>query len=247
MKIALVYSGQPRNIKECFPNHVKTFIQGYISDQPAKVNIEAINPGCEIDIFAHIWYDEKWINNWFWDARPYLGKWETGIKEYIIDNWKPKGIIFCEPKEFSIPGIESDVRFSYPMNNTLSMFYSLECANKLKKDYEIEKGFQYDYVVRLRTDQLFVSPIGPLVNYERDNLHIWSRKIHLDYGIHDHFAFGSSPIMDKYSDVYSNFIELCKMGAAVNPECILGYNVQIRHKIPVQRHDWIYRVWRDMF
>ena len=57
MKIALVYSGQPRDIKECFPNHWETFWK--------------TNEGCEVDVFAHMWNDE---GGYFWDDHKVRGK-----------------------------------------------------------------------------------------------------------------------------------------------------------------------------
>jgi len=52
-KVALIYSGQPRHLKECFENHRSTFWDA--------------NPDAEIDVFAHIWYDEAWVGSYFWD------------------------------------------------------------------------------------------------------------------------------------------------------------------------------------
>jgi hypothetical protein len=59
-----------------------------------------------------------------------------------------------------------------------------------------------------------------------DVLNEWA---HVDHGINDHFAFGSSELMNKYLDVYDNFVEICEMGAGMNPECIIGFNAQKRH------------------
>lgn len=235
-KIALVYSGQPRHVKECHSNHIDTFYKA--------------NPNFEIDVFAHIWYDEKKIGAYYRDDYKKAGRWDSGSKECIMDNWKPKGIIFEKPKEFSAPdGIVPNPRFICPANHFLSMFYSLECANTLKKEYENKNNFKYDCVVRLRTDEVFLNPIV-MLDYNLSSINVLKEWAHIEYGLNDHFAFGSSELMDKYSDVYTNFEMICKMGAAVdlpntNPECLLGYNAQIRHKLPITKNEWQYKLWSD--
>ena len=56
-KLALLYSGQPRHLRECHENHVKNFHQ----------------EGWDVDVFAHIWYDESWVGAYFWDQYKYRG------------------------------------------------------------------------------------------------------------------------------------------------------------------------------
>ena len=147
-KIALLYSGQPRHLKEAFPNHHDTFWKP--------------NNSYQIDVFAHMWYDEKWIGNYFWDQYKDRGRWEADLKEFMQDNWNPKAITFEEPKEFEPEDIVPDPRFPHPVNNIISQFYSISQANNLKKKYEDENNFKYDVVVRLRTDEYFQRPIGCL-------------------------------------------------------------------------------------
>ena len=231
-KIALIYSGQPRHLKECSSNHYETFYKA--------------NPDHEIDVFAHIWYDEKWIGNYFWDQYKDRGRWEADLKEYMIKKWNPKRINYEAPKEFVPEGIEPDPRFPHPVNNIISMFYSVFQANEMKKQYEEEHDFKYDCVIRLRTDEYFMTPIGCIDNYDMNVVNVLNEWAHLDYGINDHFAFGSSELMDKYLDVYNNFVEICEMGAAVNPECLIGFNAQVYHKLPIAKHNWHYKLWRDV-
>ena len=75
-KIALLYSGQPRHLKEAFPNHHDTFWKP--------------NNSYQIDVFAHMWYDEKWIGNYFWDQYKDRGRWEADLKEFMQDNWNQR-------------------------------------------------------------------------------------------------------------------------------------------------------------
>ena len=65
----MIYSGQPRHLKECFENHRSTFWDA--------------NPDAEIDVFAHIWYDEAWVGSYFWDQYKDRGRWEADLKDFV--------------------------------------------------------------------------------------------------------------------------------------------------------------------
>ena len=228
-KLALIYSGQPRHLRECYENHHSNFYQ----------------PGWDVDVFAHIWYDESWVGSYFWDQYKDRGRWDAELIPYMKEKWQPKALEFEEPKEFESDW-QPDPRFPHPVNNIISMFYSLERANDLKINYEEEHGFKYDCVVRLRTDEFFFRNIGFLDGYNLDTINVFKEFAHLDYGINDHFAFGRSDLMDKYLSVCSNLSTIIEEGAAINPETLIGWNAQKHHKLPVSKYDFGYRLWRDM-
>ena len=229
-RLALIYSGQPRHLKECYQNHISNF--------------HKINPEWEIDTFAHIWYRENNDGSYFSDQFKDRGQWDYDLKTFIYEQWKPKKIQLEEPKEFE-SNWEPDKRFPHPINNIISMFYSLEKANRLKQAYEEEKEFKYDCSIRLRTDEFFKKPIGPISNYPLDTINILNEFAHLEYGINDHFAFGNSKDMDKFMNVYSNLDNIIEEGAAINPETLLGYNAIKYHKLKITKHHFSYCLWRD--
>lgn len=231
MKIALLYSGQPRHLKECSLNHKSTFFES--------------NPDSKIDIFGHIWYDKNLSGSQFWGDYKTRGMWENNTVELIRELWSPVSLKIESPKTFDSDLI-SDPRFCHPIQNIISMLYSMNEVNQLKCEHEQKNGFRYDRVVRLRTDEFFRTPIGPLEKYDPDYLHILSEGAHLSYGINDHFALGTSDIMDKYMTVYENLYKLVSMGAAVNPECLVGFNASIFHKLKIKTHNWSYILWRDL-
>ena len=68
----MIYSGQPRHLKECFENHRSMFWDA--------------NPDAEIDVFAHIWYDEAWVGSYFWDQYKDRGRWEADLKDFMVDS-----------------------------------------------------------------------------------------------------------------------------------------------------------------
>lgn len=230
-KIALLYSGEPRHVKECHTNHIETFWKA--------------NPNTQIDVFAHIWYSHDMNGKYFWNEYKNRGHYEIDVGNFILTTLQPKKLIFQKPKTFLVKNIISDSRFPHPINNILSMFYSIDKVNKLKKEYEKINNFQYNCVVRLRTDEYFQSNIGQLSEYNLNSINVLNEYAHVEHGLNDHFAFGSSDIMDKYLDVYKNINELNDLGAEINPECLIGFNAQKKYKLPITKNNWKYLLWRD--
>jgi hypothetical protein len=232
-KIALLYSGQPRDIKECYKNHLQVIWED--------------NKEHKIDVFAHIWYDKE---SYFWESYKNRGKWESWMKQYMMDSWEPKYIEFEEPKEFVSDVWEPNPKCPHPINNTISMFYSLYKSNQMKKRYEDENDFKYDCVVRLRTDTFFKSRIGSFFDYNLDEINLKSVPgtgyAHTEYGVEDQFAFAKSELMDKYFDVYENLDTIIESGSIINPETLLGWNIQIYNKVPVKKHNFNHILWRDV-
>ena len=62
-RLALIYSGQPRHLRECHENHIKNFYQ----------------EGWDVDVFAHVWYDKSWVGAYFWDQYKDRGRWDAEL------------------------------------------------------------------------------------------------------------------------------------------------------------------------
>ena len=230
-RLALLYSGQPRHLKECRQNHF--------------LNFHEANPEWQIDIFAHIWHEKNKSGSYFSDKYKNRGQWDDDLIQFINDKWQPKKIVIEAPKKFKSHWTP-DKRFPHPINNIVSMFYSLEKANKLKQEYEDNKNFKYDCVVRLRTDEFFKNPIGNMNNYRLNTINILDEFAHLSYGVNDHFAFGNSSNMDKFLNVYSNLSTIINEGSAINPETLLGWNAIKHHKLNITKHNFNFCLWRDI-
>lgn len=52
--------------------------------------------------------------------------------------------------------------------------------------------------------------------------------------------------MDKYLSVCSNLETIINEGTAINPETLTGWNAQKHHKLPIKKHKFGFRLWRDM-
>src|SRR5690606_33833372 len=117
------------------------------------------------------------------------------------------------------------------INGLLSMFYSIEKCNQLKQEYEKDNNFVYDFVVRIRTDLLFMSPFYIKKNIDTNKLYV---PYGYDYsGLNDQVAYGGSPIMDQYSMVFSKIEQLLQEGVKLNPEFLLKRHVD-KNNLPLE-------------
>ena len=154
-RIALCYSGQPRDFIHAVENHREHFGLG-------KDNV---------DVFAHLWFDESVVGRVF--TIPSKGVWPgSEIKDWISENWKPKKIVYEPPRGFN-EEISNWRDFGHPKDNQISQFYSMEQVMKFKRDHEEKHNFKYDYVVRMRTDTVFLKPFGKIEDYDKDKLHVF--------------------------------------------------------------------------
>lgn len=216
-RIALQYSGELRSILDCWPSIEENFILQ--------------NPDYKVDIFLHSWIYPDHV--------------ESQSKRDRIASRIPFTKVRLEsPKtqEFSERGIIPDPRFAHPSVNFLSMFYGLKQVNELRKNYQEVNNITYDYIVRLRTDILFTRKVKPIDQYDKNFIHVNWETPHTNYGINDCFAIASPDLMDKFLSVYDNMDKIIEHGAAVNPECLLGYNATIYQNLPINKKtDW--RFW----
>jgi len=97
----------------------------------------------------------------------------------------------------------------YPIVNWLQQWYKIYESNKLKLEYEKEQWFEYDIVVRLRFDTVFINKLNfnkileDIKNWIVLNKEEWWLNVLSDY-----FAFWSSNNMNNYSNLYYNFKEI---------------------------------------
>jgi len=190
MRIAICLSGQPRTIDYSAPN----ILQYFSGDH-------------DYDFFCHSWdyntYKRKKPNPEpdehpvYWDG-----------DESVDVNWLTEKINLYKPKKFTIESVGTFNNRRFPWD---SLSYSMMCANNLKKQYEIENNFRYDFVVRSRYDIIFDPTYRFTINdyANRDNhLDIFcTNEARMDFefsriNVSDEFFYGSSTAMDMLSDLY---------------------------------------------
>jgi hypothetical protein len=157
------------------------------------------------------------FDKWIDNLDPvYKSIYEEGI---ILDNRKLKGTI-------------------------VPQFYKIWDANRLRLEYEKEKGFEYDIVIRFRPDMALVEPIPSefIENYdenfmENKIINLNPPKIYWEKRIYDIFFFGSGKSMTILANQYKNIStyihnvydnKLCK-----NDSCRILYLAAITNNLKV--------------
>lgn len=202
MKIAICLSGQPRDLDKSLPT--------------IKSNLIDVNKEHQIDIFAHIWFDESLIGLPFNSSQQHLdgkvGCWD----EYTIDKIKTlnlKDWYYEKPKKFTeFSNLQSPPEAK--QTTLASLFYSIYQANLMREFYESKEG-TYDLVIRSRFDNYFKAPVifndfSELCK-EQVVLSTTFQEVRAAFpfngsmSMDDLFAIGNSENMSKYASVFPNF------------------------------------------
>ena len=211
MKIALCFSGQPRDIDIIYP-----FIKQSMLD------------GNDVDIFAHTWWDPDNLSHNSVIPDRIHKTFSADAIDRIKTLYQPKRMMVEKPKvwkrKYEVtekqldegPGWARDVEGGlevgkeYLCNMTNSMFYSIMMSNLLKEQYSVDNNIEYDLVVRCRFD---FSPHAT-INFNTITLkedEILCHSTGLPYGMpHDWFAIGTTESMNAYSGVYHHINEIIK-------------------------------------
>jgi len=180
MRIAICISGQPRNFKQSYTSLKKYFLDKY-----------------NCDIYFHSWKTSTFESTNFGGGNHQYQLEEEDYNE-LIELYQPKKYILEQPIVFDASDYQCPI-WRQPLNNTLSMFYSIY------KSFQLIEG-EYDYVIRTRFDLDY-----SLFNLEfpENNINIpeWNTDPNVKHrGFYDVFAFGPQPLMKIYSEVFSNVI-----------------------------------------
>ena len=129
--------------------------------------------------------------------------------------------------------------------NMLSQFYSMSQVNFLRKSCCLEYGFEYDAVIRVRSDLQIDRLIDPN-NFNLDHVNVIASPGHKGQNsVNDHFAIGSPEVMNVYFDLYHYipaYYHVYKIDMV--QEVYLANHLKI-HGIPVMRHKIPSRVLRN--
>lgn len=246
MKTAIIISGQPRNVEENF--------------ESIRVNI--LEPNGYPDVFIHSWINDEDIGKRYYSSwmkldmmSPYHYECfkdmcnENGfiptsdivpanIRGRILDLYKPKTWCFepqrvfgFDKKFYDIIGLDKE-EIDRRIPNALSLYYSTYHANLLKQLYEIQNGFIYDFVLKIRFDLILRKPLI-LTEYDPNVLthsdHHWTHNICFT----NLWAFSSSRIMNVYSETYLHILDLIEKKTTFTDECLLGQHI---HKNNIKRN-----------
>ena len=222
MNIALAYSGQPRNIEKTWNNHKKYLIE------PLK------EQGFIIDIFCHFWFDKNDVGKDYIEGSYLIGKTKDST-DFIKKIVNPERLSFEKPNKFSSTSLIPDKRFPHPIDRTLSMFQSWYRVSNQLEEHEKSNNFKYDLVFRLRSDLVFNKKFPDIKNFDLNKLYVIDKFVHLNYGVDDTFAFSNSNNIKSYLKLSENLDKVVELGAAINPETLLGFYLHNFLKIRVEK------------
>lgn len=192
MKIAFLLSGQPRMVDEAYSGILSNFLEPYTPD-----------------VFIHTWVNPEDY------GKPQSNSWGNGSFLYsddIIGNiYNKYSPIKCK--------IENQINFTlhpnhiYPVQhfNMVSMLYSMNEVNELKKQYEEENNFKYDCVIRHRFDlNLYLDQPIDLSTLDLNKFIYCLNDCGHYNGVNDIFAVGNSQNMDIFNSSYKNVNEFAE-------------------------------------
>jgi hypothetical protein len=180
MKIAICVSGQARNFKQSY-NSLKI----YLLDK------------YDCDVYFHTWKTPNFESTNFGFGNTQYTLTDNDYND-LIQLYNPKKYIIEKPIVFDASDYKCPI-WRQPLNNTLSMFYSIY------KSIQLVEG-EYDYIIRTRFD----------IDYSKFNLELpqegitlpeWNTDIRVkDRGYYDVLAIGKQQDMNTYSETFSNVI-----------------------------------------
>jgi len=211
MKVALCFSGQPRNALATYDYFKQNIID--------KNNT---------DVFIHMNYDPD--NLYIEKSHSDNGNCvlDKDLDKKIIDLYKPKRYLVEVPRNFNKQNIKLDEKRldrykkmnshknwtdeeheKYGLKQITSQLYSIYKCNELKELYANENGILYDYVICVRFDLVLYHPI--ICNELDPNFIYYIEMSQSDEMISDWMNIGSNAIMNIYSsrffsmDYFNNF------------------------------------------
>lgn len=142
----------------------------------------------------------------------FIHSWDTDLQEEIVKLYKPVGTKFEEQKIFSIPFPLEDTK---RVQNHFSRWYSCKEVIKLKKQYEQDNNFTYDFVALSRQDIAWQVDVD-FSQFDNEYFYVpnWRQQFtgermgypHGGYkkSLQDIWCFSNSEYMDEFINIYDN-------------------------------------------
>ena len=216
-RIAMCFSGQARAVKYCFES----------------ISNNLLAPLGKVDIFIHSWFIDPLERNKF-DIF-HLNIIDASLDEYV-EMYRPVASLFEDFERSTY------FRFNNMKERIRIMFYSMNRANELKSQYELDQGFKYDYVIRGRTDLFLRKPIIPEQLYWLDDNSVLIPSGFDFGGINDQMAIGTSLAIDKYASIHKMLDRyLLDDGQQYDPERLMKHHLE-REGFGIRRIDFDYGI-----
>jgi hypothetical protein len=187
-------------------------------------NLLKANPAFDFDVFIHTTDTMETSAPRYWKRGAGAANLKT--EDYIDDVMKlynPVNLRMDPAKNLEVSDLIRSLNVgpsARDEQSPLRMFRGIKLSNELKKQHEQDSGFVYDYVMRMRTDFEITKPITLPSKLQPNTVYI------PDFGHfggwNDQFAFGTSAVMDVYSEMFDNVHRILTVGKlGYNPEQML--------------------------
>jgi hypothetical protein len=174
--------------------------------------VENVLKPLDPDVFVHTEETVGITNRMKLQARGRGDDRGTVTRESIERLYEPKRVEITPPfsaadrREFEGVRVPSELIEAEPdhWQGNIPNFYSIYRCNELKREWETERGFRYDVVVRMRPDLLVPAEIPSRVLSNPETL--WHTHV-TPFQVSDKLAVSSSENMDYYASVWQTLDE----------------------------------------
>jgi len=217
-------------------------------------SIKEIEKNYKTHIFCHCWENESEMRNYGFESIKYpfpSCPAKSILEKYKNINYKiSKNSLY---KDYFDSLYNQIINKNGKSNSSLfSQFFSMNKADKLRRNYERDNCMKFDIVIRMRFDSLIKSKLVfekfdlKKINVERSMYHFAEQvQPGKPKGINDQFAFGPSDLMTYYFDVFDQMVKIAnEKNSRFCPHFILGQHL-LNGNIPVDLLGITVRVHQD--
>ncbi len=195
MKIGLVLFG-----------HLRSYRKTLSSFNSLK---ETLQRSGDVDVFCHTWDIEESLTASWWKEHKAGDILQARVNTNELEvSYNPVRYIVEPSRQFDDSGYS--IRSSMPVAGILSMLHSQQQAFGALEQYELEKGFRYDVILKARYDLVYeIAPSFPGIIKEciADNCLFLptSNPYELSGSFSDIFVLGPRKLVKEYFDFVTNF------------------------------------------
>jgi len=202
MSVALILTGHLRCWEQVFPNTKEVILDRY---QP--------------DVFIHAWDEQAW-----WDPHSKEGFVANSPKidvEAVKKTYNPVNIVVENFESYRADFESHAEKFEknyHVKRNIISMFYKCGRGIELMNEYTARTGKQYDLVIRMRPDLVFMKH---LPDFDINKFYTILHRNHVGLGTGDMFQVSNQWLMSLFGNISLILPQLYKKTDILCPHIIL--------------------------
>lgn len=213
----------------CLSGHLRRF------EATASSLLSQVKADHDCDIFIHTW-----------DRMGYSSAYKTDFIQDITLKYSPRITHHYHPKKIIIEDsmfVEELKRqgdqyaphlrgVPKHVGHMASMFYKIYAANELRKQYEVESGIKYDWIIRSRTDLLFHEKINFPEDKSPSNIYIPKHLSGVNW-LCDQFAIATPDAMDLYASFFFSMPAYFSAQKEYRPEVFMNHCMIEKNLTPI--------------